>query len=314
MRPYDDAPSSPTGAKGRFVGLRTRTLSEFLAHPYEPAEYIVSPWLPRRGIAMVSGWRGLGKSYFALGVAHAIATGGDFLGWPVPEPRKVLYVDGEMDPVEVQQRLADMQRAAEMDRTGDPGLAGANLVILSHADQDLGIPDLAHPEDGLGRHWVAEAAADVLVVVLDNLSSLCRSGDENEAEGWAPMQEWLLGLRRAGKTVLLIHHTGKPGKKGRSDQRGTSKREDILNSSLRLQGTSGEGRFTIETTKARGFLAPAPFGVVVEHERGVCRLRREPDSALVHALIADGKSQKEIARELGISEPTVSRLKHAAAA
>jgi hypothetical protein len=39
------------------------------------------------------------------------------------------------------------------------------------------------------------------------------------------MQEWLLSLRRKGKTVLIVHHTGKPNRDGQVSQRGTSKRE-----------------------------------------------------------------------------------------
>ena len=37
------------------------------------------------------------------------------------------------------------------------------------------------------------------------------------------MQNWLLKLRRQGKSVLLIHHAGTNGR-----QRGTSRREDAL--------------------------------------------------------------------------------------
>jgi hypothetical protein len=46
---------------------------------------------------------------------------------------------------------------------------------------------------------------------------------ENDADSWTPMQNWLLAQRRAGKSVLVIHHSGKSGA-----QRGTSRREDTL--------------------------------------------------------------------------------------
>ena len=44
------------------------------------------------------------------------------------------------------------------------------------------------------------------------------------------MQAWLLELRRRGMTVLLIHHAGKSG-----DQRGTSAREDIMDTVISLR-------------------------------------------------------------------------------
>ena len=59
--------------------------------------------------------------------------------------------------------------------------------------------------------------------MVDSLSTLCRSGVENESESWLPVQEWALRLRRNGVSVLFVHHAGKSGK-----QRGTSRREDVL--------------------------------------------------------------------------------------
>ena len=45
---------------------------------------------------------------------------------------------------------------------------------------------------------------------------------------FAPMQQWLLRLRRRGVSVLVVHHAGKNG-----DQRGISKREDLLDTASR---------------------------------------------------------------------------------
>ena len=57
-----------------------------------------------------------------------------------------------------------------------------------------------------------------------------RTGRENEAEGWLPVQDWALGHRRAGRSVLFIHHAGKGGL-----QRGTSRREDVLDTVIGLR-------------------------------------------------------------------------------
>jgi hypothetical protein len=51
------------------------------------------------------------------------------------------------------------------------------------------------------------------------ISTLCRSGKEDESDSWLPIQNWLLSLRSLGKSVLKIHHAGKSGQ-----QRGTSRR------------------------------------------------------------------------------------------
>lgn len=294
--------------------LVVRSLGEFLTHEYPPVEHVVKPWFNKRGIAMVAAWRGTGKTYFGLSLAYAIATGGKFLDFEVPVPRKVLYVDGEMDPAEVQAILGHTHAAAEQDRNGDPSLAAVNLRVLTHADQELGIPDLSDPENDAGRKLIEAALGDAEVLILDNLSTLCHSGVENDAESWGTMQQWLVSLRRADKTSLIVHHTGKPKRKdGRGDQRGTSRREDVLNASILLFKRPDEwGRFTVEFTKTRGFKAPDEFVVLIEHDKeaGFCRLVREPQDLAdkIAELLGEGWLQKDIARELDLSEPKVSRI------
>jgi AAA domain-containing protein len=143
--------------------LVVRPLGEFLTYRYPPVEHVVKPWFNKRGIALVAAWRGTGKTYFGLSLAYAIATGGKFLDFDVPEPRKVLYVDGEMDPAEVQAILNHTHQAAALDGNGDPSLAATNLRILSHADQEFGIPDLSNPDDDRGRKLIEKALGDAEV-------------------------------------------------------------------------------------------------------------------------------------------------------
>ena len=68
------------------------------------------------------------------------------------------------------------------------------------------------------------------LLILDNLSTLCTSRSESASDAWVPMQNWLLGLRRRGVSVLLVHHAGTNGR-----QRGTSRREDALDTVIALR-------------------------------------------------------------------------------
>ena len=104
--------------------------------------------------------------------------------------------------------------------------------------------------------FYSDVVADADFILLDNISTLCPGAQENDADGWAVMQAWILLLRRQGKSVLLIHHDGKGGQ-----QRGTSKKEDVLDTVISLrrppdytadQGCRLEARFT----KSRGFYGP----------------------------------------------------------
>lgn len=296
---------------------RVYTLDEFLAEEFPPVQYIVEPWLPERGIAMIAGYRGVGKSLFAQSLSHAIASGTSFLGWECPESRDVLYIDGEMDPAEVQQRLRQIRHGAMQAADADPTLGGRNLRILSHSAVDGGIPDLAIM-NGPGRGLIESLISEGHVIVLDNLSTLCRSGVENEAESWVSMQEWLVSLRRGGVTTLLVHHTGKPDKDGNVSQRGTSKREDILNTSILLkQAKSADGgmRIVVDYTKTRGFTNEGPFEAAFQVRDGAAIWtvdRGHTDEELcrqVAEMLAVGILQKDIASALGVSPATVSRMK-----
>ena len=85
-------------------GLKALTGAQLLTTNFPPREMLLSPWLPRKGLAMLYAERGLGKTWIALNVAHAVAGGGEILGWKAPAPRRVVYLDGEMPASLLQER------------------------------------------------------------------------------------------------------------------------------------------------------------------------------------------------------------------
>jgi hypothetical protein len=199
------------------------SLEEFLAHKFPPREPILAPWLVRQSLVMIYAWRGVGKTYFALEVAYAVATGGEFLGWKAPKPRKVLYLDGEMPGALMQKRLASIVAASE--RGPAPGM----LKIVNPDLQGSFMPDLATLGGQAAIENVLEADTDLIVV--DSISALVRRGGrENEAESWLTASEWAIWKRSQGLSILFNHHAGKDG-----EQRGTSKREDHLDVSIFLR-------------------------------------------------------------------------------
>jgi putative DNA primase/helicase len=173
------------------------------------------------------------------------------------------------------------------------------------------MPDLTSEE---GQAALAEHVEGADLIILDNLSTLCRAGKENEAESWLPMQEWMLRLRRAGKSVLLVHHAGKGGA-----QRGTSKREDILDTIISLrrpedyQASQG-ARFEVQLEKARGISGEQaePFEALLEVRDGgafwTLRSLEDAELARVVALTEDGFKVRDIASELAMSTGKVSKL------
>ena len=66
-------------------------------------EYL-SPWLKEDSIILCSGWRGTGKTFFAMGVLDAVTSGGAFGPWDCRTPAPALFLDGEMPPADIQER------------------------------------------------------------------------------------------------------------------------------------------------------------------------------------------------------------------
>jgi len=86
--------------------FKTMCIHELASYKFKPREPILTPWLNSQDLCMVYAARGIGKTHFAISVAYAIATGTDFLKWKADIPRKVLYLDGELPGVVLQQRLS----------------------------------------------------------------------------------------------------------------------------------------------------------------------------------------------------------------
>ncbi len=177
-------------------------LASFIGMELPERKTLLAPWLPAQGLVMVYAERGIGKTYFALNVAHAVATGGSYLNWPASDRRRVLYLDGEMPAPTMQQRsraIAGYNPPDDLDEW---------FRLVTPDLQDAAAPDLSTKQ---GQARVEPHLVDIDLVVIDNLSTLCRTGVENEAESWLPVQEWLLKLRRRGMSAIVVHHAGKGG-------------------------------------------------------------------------------------------------------
>ena len=220
-------------------------LADFAAEALPQRQYVLAPILPERGLTMLYAPRGVGKTQVAFNIGWAVACGQPFLRWYAPKPRRVLYVDGEMP----QELLQERAKAMIAPSACEPP-ASDFFRLLSMDRQELGVSlNLAVPD----YQAVVEAhLEEVDLLILDNISTLVNSGRENDAESWNEMQAWLLGLRRMGKTVLLIHDSGRGG-----NARGTSKREDVLDTVIQLKHPDDYepedgARFEVNLTKARG--------------------------------------------------------------
>ncbi|HIB93958.1 MAG TPA: winged helix-turn-helix transcriptional regulator, partial [Candidatus Lambdaproteobacteria bacterium] len=284
------------------------TLEELLKRETPPRQNLLSPWLPSQGLCMIYAYRETGKTWVALSIAYAVASGGRFLNWHAEKAAGVLYIDGEMPFVQLKERLATIVLSEETE-------IQAPLEFITPDVQEFGIPDLSTLA---GQERIDKLITEeTKLIVMDNLSTLIRTGKENEGESWLPVQGWALRLRRRGISVLFIHHAGKGGQ-----QRGTSRREDVLDTVIALRQptdyTSDKGAyFEIHFEKSRGLYGDEvkPFEARLEtHEdnHGIKTIKwihknlEDSTREKVKRYLDDKWTQKDIADELGIKKSTVN--------
>ena len=301
------SPFVPLGSQNNLPPLKAISMEDFLLSTLPERDYLLHPVIPEQGIVMLVAKRGIGKTFTALHMSLSVAGGLSLFNWHAPKARRVLYVDGEMPAISMQERLAALATGMAA-----PPHAMQNFSIITPDIQSRPMPDLATT---YGQQALEPFLAGVDLLVLDNLATLCRTGKENESQSWTPMQTWLLDLRRRGMAVLLVHHAGKSG-----DQRGTSAREDIMDTVISLRRPTtysvAEGaRFEVHLTKARGIVGEdaMPFEVHLRSEGNqliwdVNELVNVQAEQLKQ-LLAEGFSIRDCADEMGVSKSVVHRLK-----
>ena len=279
------------------------------------ADFLIKEVPPRKvqcgfvfedSINFIYAWRGVGKTWFSLSLAYAMATNTPFLKWQSSEKFSVLYLDGEMSESGMHQRLwqiCDMSGGAIPEQMHLMGMYTVGNTLM---------PKISSPE---GRAEISEAIerTGAKIIVVDNLSSLTR-GDENDAESFEPVQDWCLEHRAAGRSIVLIHHAAKGGQ-----QRGTSKKEDALDMTIQLSEVSLEesedrmgkkALMKIKFEKTRESIDDEPFYAWIQEEvittfdiryRWEWKRINEFISERSESLKEQGYTQREIAALLGVS-------------
>jgi putative DNA primase/helicase len=290
--------------------LQAVGIKDFLQIDIPSRQMLLHPILPERSLAMLYAPRGVGKSWLGLSIGIAVAGGQSLLRWTAPRQKNVLYVDGEMPLVSLQERLKAISIGMGHD------IPNHGFRILAADQVESGI-NLSTDE---GQKSLEPLLDYVNLLILDNLSTLCASTSESASDAWVPIQNWLLKLRRKGIAVLLVHHAGTNGR-----QRGTSRREDALDTVIALRRTDDYSpdqgaRFEIHFEKLRNRAdgnGAMPFEARVElatvdRQEGVrwsCCDLKPPLLKQAAELFAEGMTVRGVASTLRISKSEAGRLR-----
>lgn len=235
-----DAPEAqfepvPEAAPARRYNLLS--VGALLARP--PPAWLVRGLLPARGLGVVYGAPGSGKSFLVLDLAAAIARGIPWAGQRVKRGA-VVYVglEGQMGP-----RVSAYLREHEVQAQDMAGLhvierQGLNLLQDERSDVRQLVADIKASDVGA-----------VALVVVDTLNRAMPGGNENASEDMGR------AIRCAGEVsaaldclCVFVHHSGKDAGKG---ARGHSSLLGAADAELEVsRGNDGDSRF-LEATKVK---------------------------------------------------------------
>lgn len=224
---------------------------ELMAMEIPPLGWIIDDILPE-GLSILVGRQKLGKSQLALNMAVAVEVGGSFLGYRVPSPGAVLYLDLELGQRRVRKRLDDMFPSAGQ----RPSMADLNWVIVGMEDDGPVFPLLGKEFYAKLDAWRA-ASSDPRLVIIDIIGNVMPKPEKGltlyQAENrmLAPLRNY---ANRHGISIIMVHHT-KQGVKDDPLERasGSNAMTSVPNQIFVLDGKEDD---PIATLYMRGHDAP----------------------------------------------------------
>jgi hypothetical protein len=214
----------------------------------EPVRWIIENVLPEKGFAALYGPPGSYKSFIALDIAEAVATGRQWMGNQVTNPGAVLYIAGEGHG-----GIGARIKACKINHQTQDGaeiyVIRYQLNLRSSAD-DFNL--LMQSIDDL----IERTGIELRLVQIDTLARAFGGGNENDSQDMGAFIHNAGRLQRKLDCALMVlHHSGKDATKG---LRGHSSLLGAVDTQLELQkivtddlkqGVAGQGILTISKQK-----------------------------------------------------------------
>lgn len=300
------------------VRTANETIAEAASRP-NPADLYRGLWYEGEACCLFAD-SNVGKSIFAVQMGDEIA-----------RSRRVLYADFELSDKQFQLRYTDKET----------GVRHVFASTFFRAEIDSDNYDCTAPEDAILNNIEAAALrCEADTIIVDNLTMLCNSSEKGDAAGLFMMR--LLSLKRKyGWSLLIIAHTPKRQLTNpitQNDLAGSKKLYNFFDSVFAI-GQSAQDKslryvkqlkvradefsygadnvVVYEVSKESGFLQFIFRGYASEadHLKAFDESDKIARDESIITLHRQGKSQREIARIVGVGKTTVERvIKRAGAA
>ena len=214
----------------------------------EPVSWIIKDVLTIKGFCVLVGPPGSYKSFIALDIAEAIATGRTWMGNQVSSPGAVLYIAGE--------GFGGLGARIMSTKINHNTKDGAEIFVIRHqlnlrsSADDFNI--LMESIDDL----IQRTGIDLRLIQIDTLARSFGGGNENDS---SDMGAWIHNCGRMQRkldcALMAMHHSGKDILRG---ARGHSSLLGAVDTQLELQkiamdepkdGVAGRGVITLSKSK-----------------------------------------------------------------
>lgn len=235
--------------------------------------YVVKGWLDRGAVSVVYGEANVGKSFWAIDLAHHVHEGLPWAGCRV-KGGPVLYIAAEGGALFDNRLVARRARFCML--RGPITLTGRNgeAAPLAEAVREL-----------------AEVHGPFALIVIDTLARVMGAADENAAADIAGLMKAADVLReQTGAHVMFIHHSGKDVARG---ARGHSSLRAAVDTEIELT-KDDSGVRQARATKQRDL----PGGAEQEFELDVVELGKDSDGDPVTSCVVKHKGGHGTQRRL----------------
>ena len=214
----------------------------------EPVEWIIQNVLPAKGFCALYGPPGSYKSFIALDIAEAIATGRTWMGNAVSNPGAVLIIAGEGHG-----GIGARIMACKINNNTKDG---AEIYVIRH---QLNLRSSADDFNLLMEsidELIQRKGIDLRLIQIDTLARAFGGGNENDSQDMGAFIHNCGRMQRKLDCAMMpLHHSGKDSTKG---LRGHSSLLGAVDTQLELQklamdepkdGVAGRGIITISKQK-----------------------------------------------------------------